>query len=604
MFAGKDRKHRRKARIVIPTAAVALAVGVAGAFLLVPAQATEPGPGPASTRAAGPTQAELTARVAGAVKAGAVDVSASRKAALSATTGTVKGKVDPKIIGGVTSPITSAPWMAQLWYDDDKGTTTTADDDSFFCGGTVVSPSKIVTAAHCVADTNWSKFGTILVGTSQLPTLNADKTVNLHGGSPVGVWRQWRHASYSSSKIDNDVAVLTLETPVRVKPLPVTTSADTASYKAGTQAKVYGWGRTTSTTQDISETLRTATLPVNSDTTCTNAYGRDFIKGHMVCAGTPATGSDTGTVSACNGDSGGPLVVAGKLVGVVSWGVEDCVEAGAYSVFAKASTYAGQINAHLNDANLSADARADLFARTSGGTAYEYDSKGTTFAARKSLAGILAGGWGGYNVVLQSDLNRDDYNDLVARSTAGTVYWVHPNLTTGKLIRTQLFTGWKTRVAIIAPGDVTGDALPDLLSVDTAGALYLYPGKGNGTFGTRATLGKSGWTQYNSVVGHGDFNNDGFADLIVKAKTKTVYLYPGTGSATKPFGSRVQLRTGWTYNKLITTGDVTGDGIADLLARDTGGVLWLYKGTGKATSGIWADRIKIGTGWSQYNLFG
>ncbi|MFJ2648627.1 trypsin-like serine protease [Streptomyces sp. NPDC087420] len=608
--AGKDRKHRRKARIVIPTAAVALAVGVAGAFMLAPAQATEPQPGlPDVARHSGPTVAQLTARVTDAVQADAVDVAVSSKTPLSAktgtadtgtaNTGTVTGKVDPKVIGGVNTSITSAPWMAQLWYYDDKGTTRTSDDDSFFCGGTVVAPTKVITAAHCAADTNWNKFGAVIVGTSQLPTTGANGKTDFHGGTVVGVWRQWVNPSYNSAKIDNDIAVLTLGVPVKVTPLSVTKSTDTTSYKAGTQAKVYGWGRTTSTTQDISETLRTATLPVNSDATCTSAYGRDFIKGHMVCAGKPASGSDAGTVSACNGDSGGPLVVAGRLVGVVSWGVEDCVEAGAYSVFTKASTYVGQLNMRTDDANLSADNKADLFARTSGGTGYEYDSKGTTFAARQNL-----GSWSGYNVALQTDLNRDDVEDFILRATDGTVYWFHYSPSSSKWIRSKLFTGWKTRVAIITPGDVTGDAKPDLLSVDTAGALYLYPGKGNGTFGTRATLGKSGWTQYNSVVGHGDFNNDGFADLIVKAKTKIVYLYKGTGSATKPFASRVQLRTGWTYNKLITTGDVTGDGIADLLARDTGGVLWLYKGTGKATSGIWADRVKIGTGWSQYNLFG
>ena len=42
----------------------------------------------------------------------------------------------------------------------------------------------------------------------------------------------------------------------------MTTSDDTASYKAGTSAQVYGWGRTCSTTHDISQTLKTATLPI------------------------------------------------------------------------------------------------------------------------------------------------------------------------------------------------------------------------------------------------------------------------------------------------------------------------------------------------------
>ncbi|QIQ03254.1 trypsin-like serine protease [Streptomyces liangshanensis] len=614
MFAGKDRKHRRKARIVIPTAAVALAVGVAGAFLLAPAQATEPQPLASAARPSVASVAQLTARVTDAVRADAVDVSASRKTELSAKTGTAKagtatsgtaktgavtGKVDPKIIGGVTTSITSAPWMAQLWYYDDKGTANTVDDDSFFCGATVVAPTKVITAAHCAVGTNWNKFGAVIVGTSQLPTTDANGNTDFHGGTVVGVWRQWVNPTYNDPKIDNDIAILTLGVPVKATPLPVTKSTDTTSYKAGTQAKVYGWGRTSSTSDDISETLRTATLPVNADATCTSAYGSDYIKGHMICAGKPASGSDTGTVSACNGDSGGPLVVGGKLVGVVSWGVEDCVEAGAYSVFTKVSTYVGQLNMRIDDANLSADNKSDLFVRTSGGTGYEYDSKGTTFAAKQNL-----GSWSGYNVVLQTDLNRDDFEDFVLRATDGTISWLHYTPSSDKWVTTKLFTGWKTRVAIITPGDVTGDAKPDLLSIDTAGALYLYPGNGNGGFGTRTTINKSGWTQYNSVVGHGDFTGDGQVDLIAKGKNKIVYLYKGTGSASAPFSARVQVRTGWSYDKLVTTGDQTNDGIADLLVRDTGGVLWLYKGTGKATTGIWADRIRIGGGWNQYNVFG
>ena len=57
---------------------------------------------------------------------------------------------------------------------------------------------------------------------------------------------------------------------------------------------------------------------------------------------------------------------------------------------------------------------------------------------------------------------------------------------------TQIFDNWTTRTRILTPGDVTGDALPDLLSVDSAGALWIYPGKGTGSFGTRVKVG-TGW---------------------------------------------------------------------------------------------------------------
>ena len=100
-------------------------------------------------------------------------------------------------------------------------------------------------------------------------------------------------------------------------------NTDTALYAPGTQAKVYGWGRTTSTSDDISTTLRSATIPIVSDAACRDSYGSNyFVAGHMVCAGkTGAT--DAETTGSCNGDSGGPLVIGGKLASIVSSGIEE-----------------------------------------------------------------------------------------------------------------------------------------------------------------------------------------------------------------------------------------------------------------------------------------
>ncbi|MFD0208330.1 trypsin-like serine protease [Streptomyces hirsutus] len=600
-------RHRRRVRVALPVAAAGVAAAVAAALLTSSAGAATALPQPTADPAiSSPSPAELKKRVAGAL-AGDDTAGRPNRSSLSKSTGadsTTTGAgsvIDAKIIGGSTTTITSAPWMAQLHYYDDRGTSRTSDDIGFFCGGAVVAPTKILTAAHCVKGYDWHANGAIVTGTAQLPS---DGGADLHGGTVSGVWRQWNHPSYNATTIDNDIAVLTLPGPVKATPIRMTTSGDTASYAAGKSAKVYGWGRTSSTSQDVSETLKAATLPLQSDATCARTYGADFVKGHMVCAGKPAAGTDSGTTSACNGDSGGPLVVNNRIVGVVSWGVRDCVEKGAYSVFAKVSSYVGAAYARVDDTNINGDHRADLWVRKSSTTTgYSKNSKGSSFAARESW-----GNWKGVNAVLQTDLNRDGYQDLVyRRSSDGAVFWTRYVISSGTWSTKRIFDNWKTRTRIVAPGDVTGDYLPDLLSVDSAGVLWIYPGKGNGTFSARVKVG-SGWNQYNSVHGRGDFNGDGKTDLIARHKsTGAMYLYKGTGKAgTGAFSGRVKVRT-WstkTYNTFDTVGDISGDGKADFLARTPGGTLYLYKGTGKATSGIFAARISVGTDFKQYDILG
>ncbi|MGV9938383.1 trypsin-like serine protease [Streptomyces sp. NPDC003401] len=582
-------RHRRRIRIALPVVAAGVATAVAGALFMSSAQAAETPPSPAHS---GPSAEELRQRLATAVTGDNLP-GRTTKASLSAGTATT---IDPKIIGGTTTTVTTAPWMTQLWYGDDRGTATTADDIGFFCGGAVIAPTKILTAAHCVKGYDWHAHGAVVTGATRLAT-----GTDLYGGTVTGVWRQWNHPSYSAATIDNDIAVLTLANPVRATPIRTTTAADTTSYKAGTNARLYGWGRTTSTTQDISPTLKTATLPIRTDATCADFYGADFVKGHMVCAGTPATGADEGTTSACNGDSGGPLVVNNRIVGVVSWGVKDCVERGAYSVFSKVSTYVGAVSARVDDTNLSNDHYADLWMRNAADkTGYERDSKGTSLGARESW-----GSWSGVDLVLQADLDRDDFQDLlVRRASDGDVFWKHYVPSSGTWATKLVGDNWKTRLSVVAPGDVTGDRLPDLVSVDSAGVLWVYPGKGNGSFASRVKAGV-GWNSFNAVRGHGDFNGDGLADLIARKKTGgAVYLYKGRGNGTFAAGVKVATWSTTTYNALVTVGDVNGDGRADLLARTPAGTLYLYRGTGSNGSAVFSARLSLGTTFKQYDILG
>ncbi|MER6976860.1 trypsin-like serine protease [Streptomyces carpinensis] len=591
----------RRPRLGLPAAAAALALG--GAVLAAaPAQAsgtTPVPPRPAVTEKPGVSHAELLERIQGSRTALKNDPATAPTAApkTSPSPEASSGTVDPKIIGGTAASITEAPWMVQLHYYDDKGTADPSDDEGYFCGGTLVAPAKVLTAAHCVYGLNWAKNGAVVAGTGQLPDGS-----DLHGGRVAGVWRQWVNPTYKpATTAGGDLAVLTLTDALPYKTLQLTSSSDTASYGNGTPATVYGWGRTSSTSDDLSLTLKKATVPMRSDSACTTYYGSDFVPGQMTCAGNPASGQDAGTVSPCNGDSGGPLVVKGRIAGVVSWGVQDCVQTGAYSVYAKTRSYVGAVNARIDDADLDFDGLADLFVRrSSGGGAYEYYSLGDKWPYLGNRYSI--GDWSGLSLVRQADLNRDFYQDYLYRTPDGVLY-DYAFDGTGSYRSIRVGPGWNVMKDIRVPGDLSGDGLPDLVAKDKDGVLWLYPGKGNGLFGTRVKIGP-GWSAY-TITGKGDYNNDGKPDLLARDGSGVLWLYPGTGVASPALGTRTKVGPGWNiYNAFATAGDYTGDGKPDLLARDGSGVLWLYKGTGLAGSATFKSRVQVGVGWGGFDLFG
>ncbi|WP_406372929.1 trypsin-like serine protease [Streptomyces sp. NBC_00647] len=578
------RDRWRRPVTALPAAALALALTCAGALAAQPATAAGNPAGlpdasvaqSATAPAPAASDQELRHRVVEAAKT-------------QATPGTAPKKT-PFIIGGSETTISSAPWMVQLsYYDSTAGV-------GYFCGGTLVAPNKVLTAAHCVAGLDWVDNGAVVAGATGL----LDDT----NGTVAGVHRQWNHPHYDETTIRNDIAVLTLDRPLEQQWTKLVAAGDSASYKAGNSATVYGWGLTSGAEDaDLSANLRKVTLPLVADSTCDTAMKTvlgedDFVEGSMFCAGAPATGTDEGTKSPCNGDSGGPVIVGGKVVGIVSWGVSGCTAKGAYPVFTKVSSYTWAAQPRIDDTDLTFDGRADLLERTPSGGLFEQDSKGTSLATRA----YQGNGWQNATWVMQADLDRDFFQDLIVRDKGdGKLYRSYLNHGSGEFEWMQISSVWGGYKSYAIPGDLTGDARPDLVAVDSDGSVYLYPGKGTGQFYGRVKVVDKAWKNV-KIFGRGDLSGDGRADLLVRNSSGVLYLYRGTQVEKTPFAARIQARTGWNFTSYVANGDMTGDGIADVLARDSGGTLWLYPGTDKASSSLFGTRKSLGTGFNQYNL--
>ncbi|MEU2547342.1 hypothetical protein ABZ618_18230 [Streptomyces roseolus] len=154
----------------------------------------------------------------------------------------------------------------------------------------------------------------------------------------------------------------------------------------------------------------------------------------------------------------------------------------------------------------------------------------------------VGGGWQVYNKITGgSDLNADGRGDLLATDTNG-VLWFYASTgdaTTPFKPRVQIGGGWQQYNLITAPGDIAGATGGDLLARDASGVLWLYLGKGDGTFTARRQIG-GGWQQFTDLAPFGDKNGDGRVDLYAIGATAGRY-YATSGLVDAPFKPGVTL---------------------------------------------------------------